>query len=201
MLTRRDVLSGIPLAALARSGSGASSPGPMTLWYAKPAERWLDSLPIGNGRLGAMVFGGATRERVALNESTVWSGARSDDHENPTALEHLPEIRQLFLDGHYIQARDLCAKHLLGRQGSYGTHLPMAELVLQWQTPADEVRTYRGALDLEDGVARVTYTSGDAQFDRQYLASNPDGVIAIHLSASQPGLSSSRWWMCSPRAS
>ena len=109
------------------------------LWYEQPAQRWLEALPVGNGRLGAMVFGGVAQERLALNESTVWSGAPSDRHDNPTAREHLAEIRRLFFEGRYTEARDLCAKHLLGRRDSYGTHLPMADLLLEFEHPEGTV--------------------------------------------------------------
>ena len=143
-ITRRRLMAGLSTVPLPRIGSSAGDTGnPMMLWYRKPADRWLDSLPIGNGRLGAMIFGGIERERVALNESTMWSGGPSDDHENPSALEHLGEIRRLFFSGRYIEARDLCAKHLLGRQGSYGTHLPVADLWLHWETSQGAVRDYR----------------------------------------------------------
>jgi hypothetical protein len=87
----------------AQGGTGART-GKWTLWYAQPAARWIEALPVGNGRLGAMVFGGVERERVALNESTVWSGSASDRHDNPEAREHLDEIRQLFFAGKYIEA-------------------------------------------------------------------------------------------------
>jgi len=83
------------------------------LWYARAAERWFEALPIGNGRLGGMVFGGATKERIALSESTAWSGAPSTNDVNPDALEHLAEIRQLLFAGKYVEARELCQKYLL----------------------------------------------------------------------------------------
>ena len=157
------------------------------LWYEQPAQRWLEALPIGNGRLGAMVFGGVTRERVALNESTVWSGAPSDRHDNRGAREHLAEIRQLFFAGQYMEARDLCAKHLLGRRGSYGTHLPMADLLLEFHHPNGAVTDYRRQLDLAEGVARVEYAIGGVRFVRETLASNPDNVLAIRLTCEEPG--------------
>ncbi len=167
--------------------AGSAAAGDWMLWYQQPADRWLDALPVGNGRLGAMVFGGVERERLALNESTVWSGGPSDRHDNPTALEHLPEIRRLFFEGRYMEARDLCARHLLGRRDSYGTHLPMADLLLEFEQPEGQVTGYRRQLDLFEGVTRVEYSVGDVGFVREVLASNPDKVLAIRLTCTKPG--------------
>jgi alpha-L-fucosidase 2 len=160
--------------------------GKWTLWYAQPAAGWVEGLPVGNGRLGAMVFGGVERERLALNESTVWSGAPSDRHDNPEAREHLAEIRQLFFSGKYIEARDLCEKYVLGHKDSYGTHLPMADLLLDMKhggAPSD----YRRLLDLDEGIARVEYSVDGVRFTREILASNPDNVLAMHLTSGKPG--------------
>ncbi len=102
------------------------------LWYTRPAERWLEALPVGNGRLGAMVFGGAGRERIALSESTAWSGAPGANDVNPGALQHLAETRQMLFSGRYVEAGDLCRKYLLGRSTSFGTNLPLPELQLSF---------------------------------------------------------------------
>src|SRR5258707_7914365 len=84
------------------------------LWYNKPAERWLEALPVGNGRLGGMVYGGTQMERIALSESTAWSGAPAQGEVNPDALTHLNEIRQLFFSGKHDEAQKLCGKYLPG---------------------------------------------------------------------------------------
>ena len=171
--------------------SGPAEPGAgarrWTLWYAQPAGRWLEALPVGNGRLGAMVFGGVERERVALNESTVWSGAPSDRHDNPQAKAHLDEIRQLFFDGKYIEARDLCAQYVLGREDSYGTHLPMADLLLDMKHAGGAPSDYRRLLDLDEGIAQVEYSVNGVGFKREVLASNPANVLAMHLTSGKPG--------------
>jgi alpha-L-fucosidase 2 len=168
----------------AEPGAGT---GKWTLWYAQPAGRWLEALPVGNGRLGAMVFGGVERERVALNESTVWSGAPSDRHDNPQSKAHLDEIRQLFFDGKYIEARDLCAQYLLGREDSYGTHLPMADLLLDMKHAGGAPSNYRRLLDLDEGIAAVEYSVNGVRFKREVLASNPASVLAVHLTSGKPG--------------
>jgi alpha-L-fucosidase 2 len=164
-----------------------SAEQPLFLWYRHPATRWLEALPVGNGRLGAMVFGGVERERLALNEATVWSGAPSDRFDNPAAREHLAEIRRLMFDGKYVEACDLCGKYLLGRQDTYGTHLPMSDLLLDFGLAGGEVRDYRRELDLDEGIARVTYYHDGARFTREVLASNPDNVLVVRLTCDKPG--------------
>jgi len=161
---------------------------PWRLWYEQPAVRWLEALPVGNGRLGAMVFGEVTQERLALNESTVWSGAPSSRHDNPTARENLARIRQLFFEGRYTEAQPLCGKHLLGRRDSYGTHLPMADLQLAFEHPPGTVDDYRRELDIAQGVARVTYSVGGVHFTREVFASNPDNVFVMRLTCDEPSL-------------
>src|SRR5580698_575722 len=110
--TRRQFVAGI--SALAVAGKAAGQPNqasPLTLWYKKPAEKWTDALPIGNGRLGAMVFGGINEERLQLNEDTLWSGAGPRDWNNPEARKHLPEVRRLVLEAKdYVAADNECKK-------------------------------------------------------------------------------------------
>jgi len=159
----------------------------MTLWYRRPAQRWLEALPVGNGRLGAMVFGGVTTERLALNESTFWSGAPGTDHDNPAAREHLREIRKLLFAGEFRQATDLIGRHLLGRRGNYGTHLPVGDLLLRMRHEKGEVRDYRRDLDINDAVAAVSYSLGGVRFTREVLATHEDKVIAVRLTADKPG--------------
>jgi alpha-L-fucosidase 2 len=112
---------------------------------------------------------------------------RPADHDNPSAREHLAEIRKLFFNGKYIEARDLCGKHLLGRKGSYGTHLPLADLLLDFKLPSEGVRDYRRQLDLDEGIARVEFSINETRFTREVFASNPDDVLVIRLSCDKPG--------------
>ena len=155
---------------------------PLALWYRQPAKRWLEALPVGNGRLGAMVFGGVQQEKLALNESTLWSGAPSDTNVNPEGQKHLAEIRQLFFDGKYGQARSLCTQ-LLGRKNSYGTHLPLADLSVEFQGEFDTVTDYRRQLDLVEGIAKVEF----ADVRREVFASNPDNVLVMRVTCGKPG--------------
>jgi alpha-L-fucosidase 2 len=152
------------------------------LWYARAAERWLEAMPVGNGRMGGMVFGGVRTERIALSESTAWSGRANDTDVNPEALPHLKDIRQLLFAGNYGRARDLCGKYLLGKPASFGTNLPLPELKLVFDG-ADEATHYSRSLSLEDAVARVDFRQGSVAHSREIIASHPDDVLAIHLTS------------------
>ncbi len=156
----------------------------LALSYRSPAARWLEALPIGNGRLGAMVFGGVREERLALNESTFWSGEPSTEHENPGAREHLGEIRTLLFRKEFPRAIELIGAHVLGRRGNYGTHLPVGDLFVRLQHADRVVSGYRRELGLGDAISRVEYSTGGVQFTREALASHPDKVIALRLGAS-----------------
>ncbi len=141
---------------------------------------------MGNGRLGAMVFGGVSRERIAVTESTLWSGAASDTDENPGALGHLSEIRELLFHGKYAEASGLCKKYMLSSPKSYGTSLPMADLQLDFPMEG-EAQHYRRLLDLDEAVARVEYRAKGRRYVREVFASNPAKVIAVRLSCDRPG--------------
>jgi len=171
-----------------RGASQAAVPAShVTLWYLQPAKRWLEALPVGNGRLGAMVFGGVETERLALNESTFWSGAPDLSHDNPSAREHLQEIRKLLFEGEFRKAAELISRHMLGRRGNYGSHLPVGDLFLQMRHEEGELRHYRREVDLDQAVAATSYTVGEVRFTREVIASHADKVIAMRLSADKPG--------------
>ena len=169
------------------TGEAAPPAAPLTLWYRRPAKRWLEALPVGNGRLGAMVFGGVGAERLALNESTFWSGAPDPTNDNPAGREQLPIIRKLMFEGKYPQAVDLITKHMLGRQGNYGSHLPAGDLLLRMDHAEGPVGDFRRELNLDEAVATVGYTIGGVRFTREVIASHADHVIAMRLTADQPG--------------
>jgi alpha-L-fucosidase 2 len=156
------------------------------IWFQRPADRWLQALPVGNGRLGAMVFGGMNRERLHLTESTLWSGAPPAHDVNPAARESIAAIRNLFFAGRYTEAEELCRKDLLGSGSQFGTALPMA--FLEIETILDgEISRYRRSLDLDDAIARVEFAAGDVIFHREIFASHPAGVIVVRLTSSKPG--------------
>jgi alpha-L-fucosidase 2 len=156
------------------------------IWFARQADRWLQALPVGNGRLGAMVFGGTARERLHLTESTLWSGAPADREVNPAARASIPAIRDLIFEGRYTEAEELCRRNLLGKGSQFGTALPMAFLEVETILPAQPSR-YRRSLDLDEAIARVEFAAGDVIFQREVFASHPAGIIAVRMMSSRPG--------------
>jgi alpha-L-fucosidase 2 len=183
---RRDFLIGAMATTALNRGLAAPVSGETPIWFERPADRWLQALPVGNGRLGAMVFGGAARERLHLTESTLWSGAPALRDVDPQARESIPAVRNLLFAGRYTEAEELCRKDLLGRGAQFGTSLPMAFLEIETILPA-EASKYRRSLDLDEAIARVEFFAGDVMFYREVFASLPAGVIVVRMKASKPG--------------
>lgn len=154
------------------------------LWYRKPAEDWNEALPIGNGRLGAMIFGRTNEERVQLNEDSVWSGGPMDRN-NPDALTHLPEVRRLLAEGKLAEAHRLASMTMTGVPESQRHYEPLGDLWFSFGH--DAVEDYRRELILQEGRAVVRYRSGGVAYTREYLASYPDQAIAIRIAGDQPG--------------
>ena len=167
------------LHAQAAGEAGAS----LQLRYARPARQWVEALPIGNGRLGAMVFGGIGVERLQLNEDSLWSGGPSDWN-NPGARDVLPEIRARVAEGRYADA-DAAAKRMMGPYTQ--SYLPLGDLHVVLDH-GDLARGYTRALDLATGEASVRYTLGPATFTRSVIASHPDQVVAMRLACDRAGL-------------
>src|ERR1700742_661479 len=134
-----------------------------TLWYDRPATPWFEALPIGNGRLGGMVYGGGDRERIQLSESTAWSGGRSDTDVSPSAREHLPRIRALLFAGQHEEAQRLAVEHLLGRPKSFGTNLPLPQVRLDFGV-STAIDGYRRSLDLDSGIVSIAYEDAGVRF-------------------------------------
>jgi alpha-L-fucosidase 2 len=158
------------------------------LWYREPAAKWLHALPVGNGRLGAMVFGRVYKESVLLNEDTVWTRARADRN-NPDALRYLPDVRRLLREGRTEEAHTLAELTLFGLPHRMGTYQQLGELTLLFGGHHEElVEEYRRELDLVSGIVRITYRRDGAQFRREVFASRPDDVIVLRVEADRPGL-------------
>ncbi len=157
-----------------------------TLWYDHPAQQWVEALPIGSGRLGAMVFGSPADERICLNEDTVWAGGPHDNNQ-PTAREALPEVRRLLFAGDYAGAMALAdAKVQPGPGKPNGmSYQPVGDLRLRF-AGHERFENYRRELSLDDATARVSYDSGGTHFTREIFASLADQVIVIRLAASKP---------------
>ena len=155
------------------------------LWYRQPAEKWVEALPLGNGRLGAMVFGRISDERVQLNEDTVWSGERRD-RTNPAARKGVPEIRRLLFAGKVAEAQAMAEKDMLAIPRRMPVYQPLGDLLLKFPEQPG-VTDYRRELDLYTGIARISYRSGDTNYLREIFASAPNQAIIMRISADKPG--------------
>jgi len=175
----------IGFAALLPLFAAAQAHGaPWELWYPEPAKQWSEAMPVGNGTLGAMVFGGIASERIALNENTVWSGRKSD-FDRIGAAKFLPEVRQLLFAGKFAAAKKLVDREFLGERPMY-YYQPLGDVGLEFKARGPTT-LYRRSLDLDRAVATVSYSDGDVTLTREVFASYPDRVLVIHLTASQPG--------------
>ena len=155
---------------------------PSTLWYDRPARFWVEALPLGNGRLGAMVFGGAAVEHLQFNEESLWSGCPRD-HTNPTAQLYLPKVRDAVFAGKYDQA-DQLVKNM---QGPYTqSYLPFGDLFLEFDATG-EPRDYRRWLDLDSATHHTEYHLGEVRFTRETFISAPANALVLRLTCSQPG--------------
>lgn len=161
------------------------TPAPLLLWYDKPAEQWVEALPVGNGRLGAMLFGGIQDERLQLNEDTLYAGGPYDPN-NPHALKALPEARRLIFEGKYQEATNLVGEKMMARPIKQMPYQPVGDLKLHFPGH-NKISGYRRELDLDTAIASVSYTSGGTRFVRGVFSSPVDQVIVVHLSADQPG--------------
>lgn len=158
------------------------------LWYQQPANLytdWTEALPVGNGRLGAMVFGGIQQERIQLNEESLWSGGFRD-RANPYAKQELHNIRRLLKEDKIEEAQDLARYSLSGTPEYQRTYQTLGDLYINFQGLSDVVSDYERSLCLDEAVATTTYTIGGYQYKREVLASYPQDVIAIHMSSDNP---------------
>jgi alpha-L-fucosidase 2 len=155
----------------------------LTLHYDKPASEWTEALPIGNGRLGAMIFGGAHEDLIQLNEATLWSGGPVDDNVNPKAYEFLAPARAALRRGEYGRAADL-VRHM---QGPYTqTYLPLGDVVIQQNAGQGNSTYYSRDLDIRSGLASTTFSIDGVRYRREVFASAPADVIVMRLSADPP---------------
>ena len=171
------------------------------LWYTQPASVWQEALPIGNGRLGAMIFGGVRRERIQLNEDTLWAGSPYDPA-NPSAHQHLDKIRNLINDGQFDLAEKLGNKSFLGippRQPAYQT---VGDLFIEMHGVPEVIPTsYRRELCLDSAQVSTEYAYDDTTYTRRYLASPKHNVIAISIRASRSNALNLNLFTSSPHSS
>ncbi|MBE2214973.1 MAG: glycoside hydrolase family 95 protein [Opitutaceae bacterium] len=189
----RPFATSVPLWAILRVGSlwlsfsgvQAVVAGDLTLWYDKPAEKWTEALPVGNGYMGAMVFGGGAAERIQFNEDTLWRG-KPHDYASTEAHQHLGELRRLVAGGETARAVELGRRVFLGVPRRQMPYQPFGDIFLKFpghETPA----AYRRELDLASATARVRYRVGGVEYGREVFASHPDRMVAVRLTADRPG--------------
>lgn len=195
-ITRRDFVAAGTAAlgslSLPQRGSGQQptateeTGSALRLWYESPADRWVDALPIGNGHLGGMVFGGSAEghpgsEFIALNEDTLWSGLPRNGN-NRDAPNHLAEVRRAVLEQQDYHAADQLCRKLQGQFAE--AYQPLASLSIQLEHTG-EIVAYTRQLDLDNAVARTRYSANGVTFQREIFASAPDDVIVVRLTASK----------------
>jgi len=151
-----------------------------TLWYTRPAKAWEEALPVGNGNMGAMIYGDPLRERVTLNEDTLWSGTPRDKN-NKEAAKYLPEIRALMADGKIVEAEEVINRHTLGEMCE--TYLPFADMEIN--SSAGEIKNYRRELDMAGGIFKMTCEKDGNAFSEESFASYPDKLILIKLGSAR----------------
>ncbi len=166
---------------------GADTPpeGEWILWYQQPASQWVEALPIGNGRLGAMVFGGIERERIQLNDDTLWDGYPRD-RINPKGIEALPKIRQLLFEGKNKEAEQLAGETMMGIPERIQSYQSLGDLNLEMK-PAQTITGYQRSLDLDRAVVTTSYTADGVQYKREVFSSTPHQVIVMRITADKPG--------------
>ncbi len=159
----------------------------MVVWYDEPAEDvWLDGLFIGNGYMGGNVFGRVENERIALNESTFWSG-RPHDYNDYNAGNYFEKIKELVFADKFKEAEKMVNDHFYGEPGAQQAYQPIGDLLLNFSTTGKAIKDYYRELDMETGVVKVSYMDGDVKMTREVFMSYPDHVMVMKVSADKPG--------------
>jgi alpha-L-fucosidase 2 len=165
--------------------AAGDAPNELKLWYDTPARQWTDALPIGNGRLGAMVFGGTAEDRYQLNEDTLWCG-KPHDYAYDGAAQYLTELRQLLFKGRQLQAENLATEHFMSVPLGQMPYQPFGDLKLTF-AGHEKAESYRRQLDLDSAIATTTYKVNGVTYTRQAFASYPDQVIVVRIECDKPG--------------
>ena len=179
--------SRLALAILTLAPTALLAQGPLTLWYKQPAKLWVEALPVGNGRMGAMVFGVPTHERIQFNEQTVWTG-EPHDYAHHGASRYLGQIRELLFAGKQKEAEDLATKEFMSEPIRQKAYQAFGDLLIEYPGIAeDSISDYRRELNLDTAITAVQFSSGGVTYRREVFADHPSNVIALTLSASKPG--------------
>ena len=166
-------------------GNHSKLQGDMVLWYDQPAVQWLDASPIGNGLMAGMVYGKTGQERIALNESSFWSGA-PHDYDDPNAGSHFEFIKEQIFAGKYAEMNDYIDKNFYGIPVAQQAYQPIGDLLLSFPgVDTLAITDYRRELDMETGIASVTYKSGGITYKREVFVSYPDKVMVVRVSTDK----------------
>ena len=187
LLLKAFLLLLVPVAFCSCATQSSPDSKRMVVWYDKPAgEIWLDGLFIGNGYMGANVFGRVQNERIALNESTFWSG-KPHDYNDPDAYKYFGQIKDLVFAGKYKEAEKLADEHFYGKPAQQQAYQPIGDLLLDFKVTGDSIKDYYRELDMETGIVTISYTDGDVRMTREVFMSYPDHVMVMKISANKPG--------------
>ena len=173
-----------------------------TLWYSAPARDWTEALPLGNGRLGAMVFGGVRQEHVMCNESSLWSGWADAENDRPGSAAALEEIRKLIRQGKRDEAGKLAVSDFLSAKGygkpDFGAYQAFCDVFLDFDGLSEKVENYRRDLDLATATAHATFSADGTHFEREFFCSYPDQVAVMRFTSSGKGKISFRLGATTP---
>ncbi len=165
----------------------------LKLWYKQPAELWTDALPLGNGRLGAMVYGGVPQEHIQFNEETLWTG-EPQSYANKGASKYLSKIQQLLFEGRQDEAQKLAQDHFMSTPLQQRAYQPFGDLYIDFEGH-DNFSNYKRELNLNNAVQKITYKVGDTTYEREMLMSKPDEIMAMKLSCDKGKALEFSFWM------
>ena len=158
---------------------------PLVLWYKNPATNWLEALPVGNGRLGGMVFGGPLEERIQLNEESVWAGEYGAYTNKTGTAQHITEARKLFFEGKYAEGEAIMQREIMSERINPRSYQTLGDLHILMKGAQGDVSDYRRELDLDTAIATTRFTYGDVTYAREVFSSAADDVLVVHVTASK----------------
>jgi alpha-L-fucosidase 2 len=167
----------------------------LLIWYDEPASVWTEASPIGNSYMGGMIYGGAEKEHIQLNESTLYSGDPNYSYKTIDIKKRYSEVKSLLLEGKYIKAQDIITSDWLGR--AQECYQPLGDLWIEFEN-SENISDYTRELDLENAVAKVHYKANNVNYTREYFANYPDHVIVVKITADQVGAISGRLTLTTP---
>ncbi|PJJ08517.1 alpha-L-fucosidase 2 [Flavobacterium sp. 1] len=196
MKFKNKIIAFLVVSLFVLQNTTAQTNSQLKLWYDKPATIWNEALPLGNGRLGAMVFGDPAVERLQLNEETIWAGS-PNSNAHTKSIEALPKVRQLVFEGKFDEAQALATQDIMSQTNDGMPYQTFGSAYISFPGHQKYTNYYRD-LDIENATAKVKYTVNGVEFTREILTSFSDQVIVVKLSASQPGQITANVFMNSP---